>query len=200
MLRNDAGPLERMIELLAKLPGLGPRSARRVALALLKRRERLLEPLAAAIAEVVATVRDCPRCGNISNGGECSICTDERRDRTRLCVVESVADLWAIERAGAFSGRYHVLGGVLSALDGITPETLRIPFLARRVADEGVQEVILALAATVDAQTTAHVIADYLEELNVQVTVLARGVPIGGELDYLDDGTLSAALSQRKPL
>ncbi|MEO1459284.1 MAG: recombination mediator RecR [Pseudomonadota bacterium] len=196
----EIGALERMIDLMAKLPGLGPRSARRAALALVKRRERLLEPLAAAIAEVAATVQTCQRCGNLTSSEICGVCRDPMREATRLCVVEDVADLWAIERSGAFRGLYHVLGGTLSALDGVTPESLRIPALAARVRAEAVEEVILALNATVDGQTTAHVISEYLEDSGAAVTSLAKGVPVGGELDYLDDGTLSAALSQRRAL
>jgi len=190
--------IERLIELMAKLPGLGPRSARRAALALVKRRERLLLPLAQAMAEVAERVALCEVCGNVATGPRCGICTDARRDATRLCVVEDVADLWALERAGVFKGRYHVLGGTLSALDGVTPESLRIPELAARVRAEGVVEVILAVGATMDGQTTAHVVADYLEGTGAEVTSLAKGVPVGGELDYLDDGTISAALSARK--
>ncbi|MBK0401026.1 recombination protein RecR [Limibaculum sp. M0105] len=190
--------IERLIELMAKLPGLGPRSARRAALALVKRRERLLLPLAQAMAEVAERVALCEVCGHVATGPRCGICTDARRDATRLCVVEDVADLWALERAGVFKGRYHVLGGTLSALDGVTPESLRIPELAARVRAEGVVEVILAVGATMDGQTTAHVVADYLEGTGAEVTSLAKGVPVGGELDYLDDGTISAALSARK--
>jgi len=195
----SGGPeIERLIELMAKLPGLGPRSARRAALALVKKRERLLLPLAQAMAEVADKVGLCEVCGNIATGPRCAICLDARRDATRLCVVEDVADLWALERAGVFKGRYHVLGGTLSALDGVTPETLRIPELAARVRAEGVVEVILAVGATMDGQTTAHVVADYLDGTGAEVTSLAKGVPVGGELDYLDDGTISAALAARK--
>ncbi|MGF1551362.1 MAG: recombination mediator RecR [Paracoccaceae bacterium] len=196
--RNDHQALDRLIALLAKLPGLGPRSARRAALAMLKRRERLLEPLAEAMAEVAATVATCERCGNLSTAARCEVCTDPKRDPRRLCVVQDVQDLWAIERSGAFDGVYHVLGGTLSALDGVTPETLRIPALAGRVEAEGTEEVILALPATMDGQTTAHVVQDYLDRTAVRVSALGRGVPVGGELDYLDDGTLGAALAQRR--
>ena len=195
---SGGAEIDRLIDLLAKLPGLGPRSARRAALALVKRRERLLVPLAEAMAEVSARVRTCTLCGNIATGELCTICNDERRDPTALCVVEDVADLWALERSALFRGRYHVLGGTLSALDGVTPEDLRIPELAARVRREGTTEVILALGATVDGQTTAHVIADHLEGSGATLTSLAQGVPIGGELDYLDDGTISAALSARR--
>ena len=192
--------IERLIELMAKLPGLGPRSARRAALALVKKRERLLVPLARAMAEVAEKVTTCRTCGNLASGEQCDICRDPRRDPARLCVVEDVADLWALERSAVFRGRYHVLGGVLSALDGVTPESLRIPELAARARDPQITEVILAVGATIDGQTTAHVIADYLEGTGVEVTSLAKGVPVGGELDYLDDGTISAALAARKAL
>lgn len=192
------GDIERLIELMARLPGLGPRSARRAVLLMLKKRGAVMAPLAQAIAEVATSARDCVRCGNITNADLCGICRDERRATGELCVVEDVADLWALERAGAFRGRYHVLGGVLSALDSVGPEELRIPRLAERVREEGISEVILALNATVDGQTTAHYIADVLEPSGVQVTSLAQGVPIGGELDYLDDGTIGAALRARR--
>ncbi len=192
--------IERLIELMAKLPGLGPRSARRAALALVRKRERLLVPLAQAMAEVAEKVRTCRTCGNLATGEECAICLHPGRDATRICVVEDVADLWALERAAVFRGRYHVLGGVLSALDGVTPESLRIPELTERARAGEVTEVILAVGATIDGQTTAHVIADYLEGAGVEVTVLAKGLPVGGELDYLDDGTISAALAARKAL
>jgi recombination protein RecR len=197
---TGGGEIERLIELMAKLPGLGPRSARRVALALVKKRERLLVPLAQAMAEVADKVTTCGTCGNLASGADCDICRDPRRDLSKLCVVEDVADLWALERASVYRGRYHVLGGVLSALDGVTPESLRIPELAARARDPRVTEVILAVGATIDGQTTAHVIADYLEGAGVEVTLLAKGVPVGGELDYLDDGTISAALAARKAL
>lgn len=197
---TGAKEIEQLIELMAKLPGLGPRSARRAALTLVKRRERLLLPLSQAMAEVAARVRQCTRCGNLATGETCDICADPRRSDALLCVVEDVADLWAMERAAVFRGRYHVLGGVLSALDGITPEALRIPALAERVRREAIGEVVLALNATIDGQTTAHVIADYLEGSGARLTSLAQGVPVGGELDYLDDGTLSAALAARKEL
>ncbi len=190
--------IERLIELMAKLPGLGPRSARRAVLALVRRREALLVPLAQAMAEVAERVTTCRTCGNLATAPDCAICLDPGRDVTAICVVEDVGDLWALERAGVFRGRYHVLGGLLSALDGVTPEMLRIPALAQRARSEGVREVILALAATVDAQTTAHVIAEYLEGSGVEVSSLGQGVPVGGELDYLDDGTLTAALAGRK--
>ncbi len=194
----ENSPIESLIELMAKLPGLGPRSARRAALALVRKRERLLLPLSQAMASVAQSVTSCARCGNLATAEECEICTDPRREPRTLCVVAEVADLWALERAGAFRGRYQVLGGLLSALDGVTPETLRLPALAGRVAEEGVEEVILALPATIDGQTTAHVVADHLQPTGVRVTALARGVPIGGDLDYLDEGTLTAALSARQ--
>jgi recombination protein RecR len=198
----DAGAaaVERLIALLARLPGLGPRSARRAALAMIRRRALLLDPLAAALAEVAATVRECGRCGNVATAETCGICADPARATGEICVVETVADLWAMERGGAFRGRYHVLGGVLSALDAVGPEALRIPGLLARLGDEGVAEVILALNATVDGQTTAHYLAEALEPSGVRVTSLAQGVPIGGELDYLDDGTIGAALAARRRL
>ncbi|NNU81482.1 recombination protein RecR [Halovulum dunhuangense] len=192
--------IERLIELMARLPGLGPRSARRAVLALIKKREMLMDPLARALAEVAATVRECEICGNIGTGPRCAICLDPKRSDTELCVVEDVADLWAMERGRSFRGRYHVLGGVLSALDGVGPDELRIPRLIARVEEGAIAEVILALNATVDGQTTAHYIADQLESLPVELTSLAQGVPVGGELDYLDDGTISAALRARKRL
>jgi recombination protein RecR len=197
---SGAPEIERLIELMAKLPGLGPRSARRAALHMVKRRERLMVPLAAALDEVARTVRTCAICDNLSTAETCSICADPRRSTGSLCVVADVADLWALERAAVFRGRYHVLGGLLNALDGVTPESLRIPELAARVRAEGVTEVILALNATVEGQTTAHVVAEHLDGTGAKVTSLAQGVPIGGELDYLDEGTISAALAARKAL
>ncbi len=190
--------IEALIDLMARLPGLGPRSARRAVLVLLKKRGALMAPLAQAMATVALTARDCATCGNIGTADTCAICADDTRAGGTLCVVEDVADLWAMERSGAFKGRYHVLGGTLSALDAMGPDELRIPRLIERVADEGVREVILALNATVDGQTTAHYIAEALAASGVPVTSLAQGVPIGGELDYLDDGTISAALRARK--
>ncbi len=190
--------IETLIDLMARLPGLGPRSGRRAVLALLKKREVLMAPLAQAMASVVLKARDCGLCGNIGTEDLCPICADPRRATGEICVVEDVADLWAMERGGAFRGRYHVLGGTLSALDAIGPEEWRIPQLVRRTSDEGISEVILALNATVDGQTTAHYIADALAALPVQITTLAQGVPIGGELDYLDDGTIGAAVRARK--
>jgi recombination protein RecR len=190
--------IERLIQLLAKLPGLGPRSARRAALVLLKKREALLEPLGAAMREAAAAIRNCEICGNLDTATPCALCRDPRRDPAVLCVVEDVADLWALERAGVFKGKYHVLGGALSALDGVTPEKLNVAPLLVRVR-ERVEEVILAMNATVEGQTTAHYLMDALTPTNVKVTRLAHGVPVGGELDYLDEGTLSAALKARRP-
>ena len=195
-----APEIERLINLLAKLPGLGPRSARRAVLAMMRRRETLLVQLAKAITEAAAAVRTCGICGNFDGRDPCSICADARRDASVICVVEDVADLWALERTHAFKGRYHVLGGTLSALDGTGPEDLNIPELIGRAADSEVREVILALSATVDGQTTAHYMADKLGEAGISVSGLAHGIPVGGELDYLDDGTLSAALKARRNL
>jgi len=196
----NGGELERLIQLLAKLPGLGPRSAKRAALHLLKKREALMRPLAQAIEAAAVAVKPCSTCGNLDASDPCAVCRDPRRDPALLCVVEDVADLWALERGGAFRGRYHVLGGVLSALDGIGPEQLNLAGLAVRAGDPAVREVILALSATVDGQTTAHYVTERLEGTGVAVTRLAHGLPIGGELDYLDDGTLAAALGARRPL
>lgn len=197
---QTAPEIEELIRLLGKLPGLGPRSARRAVLHLARRREQLLEPLAAAMTEVAEKARPCETCGNVDIGETCGICRDPNRDATALCVVEEVGDLWAMERAGAFRGRYHVLGGVLSALDGVGPDELRIPVLVERARAPEVTEVVLALNATVDGQTTAHVIAEALSGAEVRVTSLAKGVPVGGELDYLDDGTISAALGARREI
>jgi recombination protein RecR len=191
--------IETLIKLLARLPGLGPRSARRAALHLIKRRESLMEPLAAALQSAASSIRTCSTCGNIDTADPCAICRDERRDGGLVCVVEEVADLWAMERAAAFKGRYHVLGGTLSALDGIGPEDLNVAGLVRRVEAGDVREVILATNATVDGQTTAHYITDRLAGSGVEVSRLAHGVPVGGELDFLDDGTLAAALKARRP-
>ena len=195
-----AGPeIERLIQLLSKLPGLGPRSARRAALALLKKRAELLEPLGAAMRDAAAAIKTCEICGNLDTVSPCSLCTDPRRDSHVLCVVEDVADLWALERAGVFKGKYHVLGGALSALDGMTPDKLNVVALIGRVK-QGVEEVILAMNATVEGQTTAHYLMDALAASNVTVTRLAHGVPVGGELDYLDEGTLSHAFKARRAL
>ncbi|MCX7353511.1 MAG: recombination mediator RecR [Alphaproteobacteria bacterium] len=191
--------IEQLVQLLAKLPGLGPRSARRAALHLLKRRENLLEPLARAIAAAAEKVRACSVCGNLDTRDPCLVCIDPRRDAETICVVESVADLWAIERTASFRGRYHVLGGVLSALDGIGPDDLNVGGLVKRIGEGGIREVILAMGATVDGQTTAHYVTDRLQGAGVVISRLAHGVPVGGELDYLDDGTLTAALKARRP-
>jgi recombination protein RecR len=194
------GPeIERLIALLAKLPGLGPRSARRAALALLKRREQLLAPLNQALADAAARVRVCSVCGALDTTEPCAICADQTRDGGLLCVVEDVGALWAMERAGAFRGRYHVLGGLLSALDGIGPTNLRVDDLVGRASGEAVREVILALPATVDGQTTAHYLVDRLAGAGVEISMLARGVPVGGDLDWLDDGTIAQALRARRP-
>ncbi|MBD3765728.1 MAG: recombination protein RecR [Rhodobacterales bacterium] len=190
--------IEALIALMARLPGLGPRSARRAVLHLLTRREGLMAPLAQAMARVALAARDCAVCGNIGTSEICPICADPARATAEICVVEQVSDLWAMERAGVFRGRYHVLGGTLSALDGVTPDSLRIPALVDRVAAEGVTEVILALNATVEGATTAHYLAEALAETGASVTSLAQGVPVGGELDYLDDGTIGAALRARR--
>lgn len=201
MPRAVAGPeIERLIQILARLPGLGPRSARRVALHLIKKREALMAPLAAALTEAHGRIVECRRCGNVDVCDPCTICTDPTRDGRTLVVVADVGDLWALERAGALNARYHVLGGVLSPLDGVGPEDLNLGRLVTRVHEDGVGEVILALGATVDGQTTAHYIADLLRDLPVKVTRLAQGVPVGGELDYLDEGTLSAAIRARTGL
>ena len=192
--------LDRLIQLLSKLPGLGPRSARRAALFLLKRRESLMEPLAAALAETAAKIQPCSLCGNLDTADPCILCRDARRDQGLICVVEDVADLWAIERSASYHGLYHVLGGTLSALDGVGPEDLRIEPLVKRVGQNKAREVILAMNATVEGQTTAHYVMDRLAETGVRVSRLAHGVPVGGELDYLDEGTLSAALAARKQL
>lgn len=191
--------IERLIELLAKLPGLGPRSARRAALHLIKRKEQLLVPLAAALEDAASNMRACSVCGNLDTADPCAICTDARRERSLVCVVEEVGDLWAMERSGAFKGVYHVLGGTLSALDGVGPGDLSIAPLVSRVEKGEIKEVILAMNATVDGQTTAHYVAERLAHAGVPVTKLAYGLPVGGELDYLDQGTLSAALKARRP-
>ena len=190
--------IEALIAQVARLPGLGPRSARRLVLHLIQRRDQSLRPLLSALDRVAQSAQTCTTCGNISTLPVCEICTNPKRATAEICVVEDVADLWAMERGGVYGGRYHVLGGTLSALDAVGPEELRIPELVARVQTEGTREVILALAATVDGQTTAHYIADALAGLDVQVTALAQGVPMGGELDYLDDGTIGAALRARK--
>ncbi|MGY6709149.1 MAG: recombination mediator RecR [Rhizobiaceae bacterium] len=198
MSKRIAGPeIERLIQLLAKVPGLGPRSARRAALQLIKKKDQLMAPLSVAMAEAVEKVRVCSTCGNVDTTDPCTICTDPRRDPSTLIVVEDVSDLWALERAAAMNTRYHVLGGTLSPLDGIGPDDLNISGLVSRVADGEVSEIILAVNATVEGQTTAHYITDQLADFDVKVTRLAHGVPVGGELDYLDEGTLTAALKSR---
>jgi recombination protein RecR len=201
MSRRTTGPeIERLIQLLAKLPGLGPRSARRAALFLIKNRERLLAPMALAMAEAQEKVTICSTCGNVDTVDPCTLCTDPRRDRTILCVVEEVGDLWALERAGAWNGLYHVLGGTLSAIEGVRPEDLAIGSLVERAGQGGVKEVVVALNATVEGQTTAHYITDRLKTLGIATSRLAHGVPVGGELDYLDEGTLTQAIRARRPL
>ena len=201
MSRRIAGPeIERLVQLLARVPGLGPRSARRAVLHLIKRREQLLLPLAAAFAEAAEKVRLCSLCGNADTTDPCTLCSDPRRDGSTIIVVEEVGDLWALERAAAMNALYHVLGGTLSPLDGIGPDELSIAALVARVAEGGVDEVILAVNATVEGQTTAHYITEQLSQFGIRITRLAHGVPVGGELDYLDDGTLAAALKSRSVL
>lgn len=194
------GSIDALIQLLAKLPGLGPRSARRAALHLIKRRESLMEPLARAIGDAAQNVKTCSVCHNVDVIDPCHICASPKRNRTQICVVEEVGDLWAMDRVLGFKGTFHVLGGTLSALDGIGPEDLNIGQLVERAAHPSVKEIILATNVTVDGQTTAHYIAERLLATDVEVSGLAHGVPVGGELDYLDEGTLSAALKARKPL
>jgi recombination protein RecR len=199
MINRSAGPeILRLIDLLSKLPGLGPRSARRAALHLLKKRDQLLLPLASALSEAAAKVEICRLCGNFDSVNPCSVCAAPGRDSSVICAVEEVGDLWAMERSGVFRGRYHVVGGALSALDGIRPDDLNITRLVERAGATDVREVILALNATVDGQTTAHYITDRLAHLPVKVTRLAHGVPVGGELDHLDDGTIAAAMASRR--
>ena len=196
-----SGPeIERLVQLLARLPGLGPRSARRAALALIKKKESLLQPLAAALEEAGRVIKACGTCGNLDTANPCGVCADPKRDAGLICVVEDVADLWALERAGVFRGRYHVLGGTLSALDGRGPDQLSIGALVDRVKAGGVREVVLGLNATVEGQTTAHYVTDLIAPLGVTVTRLAHGVPVGGELDYLDEGTLAAAFAARRAM
>ena len=192
--------IETLVKLLSKLPGLGPRSARRAVLALIRRRETLLAPLARALSEAANIIQTCSNCGNIDSLNPCTICIDPGRDESLICVVEDVSDLWALERTHAYKGLYHVLGGTLSALDGVTPEDLRISELVARGNEPGIKEVILATSLTVEGQTTAHYITDRLEGAIASISGLAHGVPVGGELNYLDDGTLSAALKQRRPV
>jgi recombination protein RecR len=201
MSKRTTGPeIERLIQLLSKLPGLGPRSARRAALHLLKNRERLLQPLASAMAEARDKVSVCSTCGNVDTVDPCTLCTDQRRDQSMICVVEEVGDLWALERAGAWNALYHVLGGTLSAIEGVRPEDLAIGQLIERAREGHVKEVVLALNATVEGQTTAHYITEQLKNLGIPASRLAHGVPVGGELDYLDEGTLTQAIRARRPV
>lgn len=201
MARKTAGPeIERVIQLLARLPGLGPRSARKAALTLLKRKAELLEPLSAALGEAAKCIVACPNCGNLDTQAPCTICSDERRDRSLIVVVEEIGDLWALERAGVINGTYHVLGGHLSPLDGIGPDRLNIPRLIDRARPPEVKEVLLALNATVEGQSTAHYLRDQLVASGVKVSALQQGVPVGGELDYLDEGTLAAAIRSRRAI
>jgi recombination protein RecR len=200
MRRRTTGPeIERLIQALAKLPGLGPRSARRAALFLIKNREKLLVPLSTALSEARDKVQVCSQCGNVDTIDPCTLCGDPNRDRSMICVVEEVGDLWALERASAWSGLYHVLGGALSAVEGVRPEDLSIARLIERAAGGGVKEIVLAVNATVEGQTTAHYITERLKTLGVSTSRLAHGVPVGGELDYLDEGTLTAAMRARRP-
>ena len=201
MAKSVAGPeIEKLIQLLARVPGMGPRSARRAALHMIKKKEQMLGPLAEAMADAYDKVRICSTCGNVDTTDPCTICTDPRRDRSVIIVVEDVADLWALERAGAMRSVYHVLGGTLSPLDGIGPDDLNIKGLVDRVAQGGVTELVIAVNATVEGQTTAHYITDQLDGFDLAITRLAHGVPVGGELDYLDEGTLAAALRSRTKL
>jgi recombination protein RecR len=192
--------IERLVQILARLPGLGPRSARRASLALLKKREALMRPLAAALEDAAEKVRSCALCGNLDTQDPCVVCRDQTRDAGLVCVVEDVSDLWALERANIFKGRYHVLGGVLSALEGVGPEDLNVAPLVEKAKSGTLREIVLATSATVDGQTTAHYVTERLKGSNVSVTRLAHGVPVGGELDYLDEGTLAAALKARRPV
>lgn len=196
--KSGGSDIDRLIQLLARLPGLGPRSARRAALHLLRRRDALMVPLADALAQAARSVQPCRICHNLDTTEICAICGDPERDAGLVCVVEQIGDLWAIERTGSFRGRYHVLGGTLSALDGIGPDDLTTNALVARISSGEIREVILALNVTVDGQTTAHYVADRIAGTGIAVTRLAHGVPVGGELDYLDDGTLSAALAARR--
>lgn len=194
----QSAAIENLIQLLSKLPALGPRSARRAVLHLLKKKEVLMEPLMTALAEVALTVKTCPVCGNLDTDSPCGICSDLTRQEHQICVVQDVSDLWALERAHVYRGMYHVLGGVLSALDGVGPEELQIATLLKRLEKGDISEVILALPATVDGQTTAHYLTDLIEKYDVTVSGLAHGVPVGGELDYLDEGTLQTAFRTRR--
>ncbi len=201
MADQPGGPeLQRLIQCLAKLPGLGPRSARKAALHLIKRRDEQMEPLLRALADTLGAIVTCSVCGNLDTRSPCSVCADNRRDPRLIVVVEDVGDVWALERAGVVEGRYHVLGGTLSPLDGVGPDALNIPRLMERAVRDGANEVVLALNATVEGQSTAHYLADLLGEKGIKVSRLAQGVPVGGELDYLDDGTLAAAIRARKTM
>lgn len=193
-------PIDQLSALLTKLPGLGPRSARRAVLHLIKHREKLLEPLTASLRDVMDNIKICEQCGNVDSTSPCHICTDEKRVSNQLCVVEDVADLWALERSNIFKGRYHVLGGTLSVIDGRGPDQLGLPKLFKRAQEQGIEEVIIATNATVDGQTTAFYLTEQLKPLGVSVTRLAHGIPVGGELDYLDEGTLGAALKSRQAI
>ncbi len=196
---SNNNELDHLISLLSKIPGLGPRSARRAALQLIKKKDVLMRPLANALASVAENVHPCSICGNLDVENPCHICESSKRDRSLICVIEDVADLWALERAGSFRGLYHVIGGTLSALDGVGPDDLNISGLVERASDPELKEVIIATNATVDGQTTAHYITEQLKQFEINITRLAHGVPIGGELDYLDDGTLITALNSRRP-
>ena len=195
---NGHNEIETLIDLLAKLPGFGKRSARRAVLHMINKRESLMQPITRLLSEVLNKVHKCEKCGNITTTESCFVCSDEQRDVTKICVVSEVSDLWAMERANTFKGRFYVLGGLLSALDGISPETLKIPLLVERIRSENIKEVILALSATINGQTTAHYIVDQIGECDVEITSLAHGVPLGGELDYLDEGTINVAFKGRK--
>ena len=195
-----ANEIEQLIALLAKLPGLGPRSARRAALHLIRRRDQLMAPLTAAMARAAEALQTCQECGNLDTQSPCSVCTDPRRDPYVICVVEDIADLWALERTQSFHGRYHVLGGTLSPLDGVGPDDLNIGPLLKRAGNPGIEEIIIATNATVAGQTTAHYIRERLAETGIKTSRLAHGVPVGGELDYLDDGTLATALKSRRSM
>lgn len=192
--------IEQLVQLLSKLPGLGPRSARRAVLHLIKHKEKLLQPLAKSMSEALYSIVICENCGNIDTLSPCHLCQNPKRETGTLCIVETVGDLWALERAKAVDGRYHVLGGVISPLDGVSPEDLNIDSLLMRLNKEGIEEIIIAVNATVEGQSTAHYLAEILDEKQIKVTRLAHGVPVGGELDYLDEGTLSAAMRQRRPM
>ncbi|MCL4164101.1 UNVERIFIED_CONTAM: hypothetical protein GTU68_032691 [Idotea baltica] len=196
---SNTNELDHLISLLSKIPGLGPRSARRAALQLIKKKDVLMRPLASALADVAENVHPCVVCGNLDIENPCHICENHKRDRSVICVIEDVSDLWALERSGSFRGLYHVIGGTLSALDGVGPDDLNIAGLIKRAAEPGLNEIIIATNATVDGQTTAHYITEQLKNFNINVSRLAHGVPIGGELDYLDDGTLTTALNSRRP-